>query len=236
ETVEHLKELGNPIGDDYGNFFLSKIVQISVGIPPPGKEVVEQLLDGFMTPRPQNGTGRPSPHSVDDHPDDSDPPSREEQEETRQKEEATQLREASALLASDSEDVRNAAASVLPMLSQNPREVKRFYNAFRLQLLVAYLMLGREVLSPDWLKILAKWVALRLHRPRLAEDLDREDWLLGALETYANGDHVLPDTPLANRYKRWFEDEDLRKALKGTSGERLAPYFKKFLNAFSRVA
>ena len=85
------------------------------------------------------------------------------------------------LFSIDSDHVRDAEFGGLEYLDLNPRQVKRFDNAYRLQLHVASTASDLEF-RPEQLAAMAKWVAIRLRWPELAEDLDREPGLLAELE------------------------------------------------------
>ena len=90
----------------------------------------------------------------------------------------------SEVFTTDAEHVRQAEREVLLLLDRNPRQVKRFDNAFRLQLHVANGTPGNTLsFSPNELAALGKWVGLRLRWPRVAEELDREDDMESAIKT-----------------------------------------------------
>ena len=236
EMVEQLRERKNPLWEDYGLRFLSKIVQMSVAIPPPNSQAMKRLL-GHVT-------GNEVPVE-----DELDLPRREFVEERvesfiqqlRQEEpvnpievrrirtsietteggvdgdhrsalDEAERRVRAELFTSDSEDVRQAEFEVLKYLDKNPRQVKRFDNAFRLQLYVANLTPESALeFNRDQLVALGKWVALRLRWPQLADDLDREPKLLGALEEYANngGKKTTLVKSLFNSHERWFSEDAL---------------------------
>lgn len=111
---------------------------------------------------------------------------------TLSKEEMAALRELmrearASLLSATSTDVRQAEIAALRPLSLTPRAIKRFDNAFRLQLQVANGTPGSQLdYSRQALVALAKWVALRMFFPRLCRLIDREPGLLGELEDLAN--------------------------------------------------
>ena len=139
------------------------------------------------------------------------------------------------LFTTDSEHVRIAEYSGLEHLDRNPRQVKRYDNAFRLQLHVASTSSDLDF-RQEQLTALAKWVAIRLRWPELAEHLDREPDLLIELENHAYNDGTPPPDPdLARRFKRWFQDKDLKKVLtdQTISSTRLAEIPPE---AFLRIA
>jgi hypothetical protein len=246
KTITHLKLRHNPIGDDFGLRFLSKIVQLSVAIPPPDPEAMKNLL-GQITGVEMPGGGQsviPSPNLVQSlerkirenrpaNPIDLErirPDIETEAEQSAWNEAVRRVRQ--DLLTSDSEDVREAELEVLNFLDRNPRQVKRFDNAFRLQLRVASQTPGSTLdFSRNQLVALGKWVALRLRWPHLAADLDRDLDLLLTLEDYANNGASEATKPLEERYARWFSDEELIGLLREDDpARRIAPLpFDSFL-------
>ena len=94
----------------------------------------------------------------------------------------------------DSDSVREAEQSLLVHLPRNPRDVKRFDNAFRLQLHVANGTKGCQLeFGPDDLITLGKWVALRLRWPDLAAAIDAKPALLERLERTVNDRKLTTD-------------------------------------------
>jgi len=117
------------------------------------------------------------------------------------------------LFTTDSDHVRDAEFGGLEYLDPNPRQVKRFDNAYRLQLHVASTASDLEF-RPEELAALAKWVAIGLRWPELAEDLDREPGLLAELEEHVyRGNADPPETDIARRFNRWFRSAELVKVL-----------------------
>ena len=115
------------------------------------------------------------------------------------------------LFNTDSEHVRIAEYSGLEHLDPNPRQVKRYDNAFRLQLHVASTSSDLDF-RQEQLTALAKWVAIRLRWPELAEHLGLEPDLLVELENHAYGNGTpAPDPDLTVRFERWFQDKDLKE-------------------------
>lgn len=111
-----------------------------------------------------------------------------------------------SLLSVGSEDVRNAEIAATRPLSLTPRAIKRFDNAYRLQLQVANGTPGSELrYTGADLTGLAKWVALCMFFPRLVRVIDGDPGLLGELETMADEvdmlnltrrvSQLLPDSP-----------------------------------------
>jgi hypothetical protein len=121
----------------------------------------------------------------------------------------------------DSPEVTDAELDSIEYLDRNPRLVKRFHNAFRLQLYVANEeRSGSFNFSQDQLRALGRWVAVRLRWPALADVLARERWLLGYLEAEANG--ISPRLSatqeqldqLRMRHARWFDDDAVSQVLR----------------------
>jgi len=227
EVIRGLKAQENPMSEDFGFSFLSKIVQISVAIPPPSSSAIAQFLAKVATAdRPADAeSGIPSAHLIDilaHQITDGCPASPVEVRNIRQRMELAlrqtgqlddetnrQLDEAerqvrARLFISDSEDVRYAESEVLRLLERNPRQVKRFVNAFRLQLHVASCTPGCTLdFTREQLIALGKWVAVRLRWPRLAQALDRNPSLMKALERKANG---IPVTLDISGDEKWLLD------------------------------
>ena len=93
-------------------------------------------------------------------------------------------------------------------LEQNPRQVKRFNNAFRLQLQLV-LRSSSEPFTDHQLKALARWVAIRLRWGELAHAMDEDPRLLPALERWAGGAAESTDPPadVPEEHHRWFDPD-----------------------------
>lgn len=204
DTVRTLKERGNPLGDDFGGSFLAKIVQMTLSVAPPDDTAVRHYLasvTGNQAPEGQDAAiaeeqvreleaaiEQHAPHNPVDafaigqnliDPDADD-------QRRRSLDEAVRRAQARRFNA-DSHDVAKAEFEVLSCLERNPRQIKRFDNAFRLQLHVACSTPGTGLdFSLDELIALGKWVALRLRWPHLAKALDADPRLLEQLERHAN--------------------------------------------------
>ena len=87
-----------------------------------------------------------------------------------------------------------AVGATLKRLPPNPRQIKRFDNAFRLQLYVATGG-GSTKLAFDEpkLRALGKWVVLRLRWPALAGEIEDDQNILMFLEELANGEPPVID-------------------------------------------
>jgi hypothetical protein len=116
----------------------------------------------------------------------------------------------------DSPEFREAELEAVIHLDRNPRDVKRFDNAFRLQLHVAARTPGCGLrFDRDDLIAIARWVALRLRWPEFADACDDDDGLLARIEAVANPDDPPGDVgDLQAGERRWFEDDDLMALLK----------------------
>jgi hypothetical protein len=216
-TVGHLRRTRSRLARNFGANFLAKIVQMSVAIPEPDEASMDRLLRHVVSGAsaadgPDSGlvdelretirAGAPrNPADVEsvveqiaaEHPDiDLDAL------------QAAKRRERAKLLNADSDDVAWAERRALRFLPRNPRQVKRFDNAFRLQLQVASgAERGDLEFQRDELEALGKWVAIRLRWPDLAQALDERDELLAELERLASqGDQ-----------SGWLADDELRGLL-----------------------
>jgi tetratricopeptide (TPR) repeat protein len=286
ETVARLRE-SDDRWQSFGSDFLSKLVQLSVAVPPPAPAAIRQLLAHVTGTRPPpEAAGTPGNH----------PQARGEAADPRDDEQVSALKDAIAakepqslaevgdiadelaterrgdvttvlvtnpdeqpvlppsfgmapgaplqeaerqlraeLIASDSPDVVAAEYEVLRYLSANPRQIKRFDNAFRPQLYVASADPAADLkYEVDQLIALGKWVAIRLRWPDLAKDLDKEPFLIDALEAHANGteaaETVAPEeiARLRDAYPRWFADRHLRTVAPGQQQQAaLAPALQR---------
>ena len=235
ETVTHLRERSSPLAEDYGFSFLSKIVQLTVAVPKPSKDRVERLLRAIAEGASVTSTG--DQPDVDEnlvealagHTLQEVRSKRREVSEDASDGHALDLAEQEAARrivfgTSDSKDVRSAEEVLLPLLEGNPRQIKRFDNAFRLQLMMALAASDPGLtFSLDQLIALGRWVAIRLRWPALATELDEERYLLRNLEARANSATLPDDAPtkamLAERH-RWFEEPDVTDALKEPNSQR----------------
>jgi KAP-like P-loop domain-containing protein len=244
ELIVALEPQSPALACDFGDRFLAKLVQLSVAVPPPAMAGMERLLIDIT------GNHRPDRAATADG-----APSREqvaiargaiEAEHPRNPAEVAEaagkvsdaltpaavdeaMRQARAeRFNADSEDVAAAEFELLEHLPRNPRDVKRFDNAFRLQLHVANGTPGcRLSFAPPQLFALGKWVALRLRWPDLARQFDARPELIAAVETEANGG------PAADGFA-WPADRASLVALLREDDEarRLAPLpFATFLHA-----
>jgi hypothetical protein len=234
ETIEALPERRK---HNFGLAFLAKLVQISVTVPSPAAGDMERFLTSMAgwkagKARPakeevrslrerlaQSGPANP----VDVHVEaerirDTEPLSKSE---LTALEEAVRL-ERAELFDRDSYDVETAEQYLLRYLDRNPREVKRFDNAFRLQLHVANGTPGCDLaFDLDDLIVLGKWIVLRLHWPKLGDALDRDPDLLAKLERESNPEAA--SLKMGSVWEKgWGDARMLRAMLKDSPSRRLA--------------
>jgi KAP family P-loop domain len=237
DTVTQLRERSSPLADDYGFSFLSKIVQLTVAVPQPLPEYVERLLRAIAEGAASTGSAGDQ-RGVDEGLVEELAGRTLEEVRSKRKEVAESGSDKHALdLAeqvaarrivfgdADSKDVRSAEEAVLHLMEGNPRQIKRFDNAFRLQLMMALAATDQGLsFTLDQLVALGRWVAIRLRWPALATALDEEPALLSNLEAQANG-VSLPDDEATKRiiakWARWFDKEpDVTEALQETDSRR----------------
>jgi hypothetical protein len=230
---KRLAETGDAAGDAYGLSFLDKIVQLWVTLPTPRPKALQRLLasiagidEVWLREREsahrehavvggrgpdvpiEDGGGTVAQDETTDEASLPEPPPE----------------------ATDSPAVWEALLVGAAALEQNPRQVKRFNNAFRLQLQLV-LRSSTEEFTDDQLKGLARWVAIRLRWGELAHAMDEEPGLLGALERSASNDGgpVTEPADVSEEHRKWldpgtFEDLPALQAIlrSGTDGERLS--------------
>ena len=252
DTVARLVAARNPLGDRFGLEFLAKLVQLTVAIPQPNAGAIRALLSRVT----DNAVPRPEPELSEGAVDRAQAEIRRVSKQSLSGvgEAASQIeagdaepavveeaaRRERALLLRDSQEVIDAEFSALKHLERNPRQVKRFHNAFRLQLYVANAdPLVLFDFTPDQLIALAKWVTVRLRWPEFGDDIAEQPELLTVLEATANEDALSPQQQevrdvLKARHGRWFDDEALCKVLLEKRRERRIDSLP--LDTFLRVA
>lgn len=192
QTVARLTQTMSPLAAEFGQQFLAKLVQLSLGVPRPGAASMERLLESVTASRRVDPQPVPEPDK------------------------------AAAAVARDrirtSTEILDAEFEALLHLEANPRQVKRYHNVFLLQLYVA--AEGGMSFEGDPLRGLARWVALRLRWPRLADALDQEPFLLPLLESLANEEEppgfIEPGelTRLRSEYATWLADQRVATVLR----------------------
>jgi hypothetical protein len=229
KLLEHLRMGGATNGEDFGLAFLDKIIQLWVTLPTPSQAGLDRLLQEAAGIRPAPDPERDARvatlaqameakiaaiPSIDRARLNAElnrfvtdaPP--EQRTAARQARAAVRSTLPSTRIADDPR-LWEALKIGADCLEPNPRQRKRFNNAFRLQFYLAQdLSLGR-----DQYAALARLVAIRLRWPRLAHDLDEHHPdLLRALERRANGKNRVAEidwrTAAAQRRrtKEWFDE------------------------------
>ncbi len=189
--------------DNFGLRFLSKIVQLSVAVPTPDVTAIEHLVNAASAPNVgATDAGREPRESVrhERYPE-ADLPgpidfglerrSRASEAFTVPVLGSSSDRSPSRLppiaFDEDSVEFQEAERFAIAHLDRNPRDVKRFDNAFRLQLHVAANTPGCELtFDRNELIALAKWVVIRLRWPDFAAATDADIDLIERLETAIN--------------------------------------------------
>jgi hypothetical protein len=111
--------------------------------------------------------------------------------------------------------------------------VKRFHNAFRLQLYVASEdERVRFDFSDAELEVLARWVAMRLRWPRLGDDIVRNPELLRNMEASANGEQPINQFGDAEDVRYWLGQPGVKALFTTSAALRLSSLNVK---AFLRV-
>lgn len=229
-TVKALRGAGRPIGDGFGMSFLAKLVQLVVTVPEPDDRGIERLLARITQneiPGQEGAVDADEVELVEEQIREQGPGSLEEvsaseargnvstaaEEEGRRRVRAERI--------DDSRDVVKAEFELLGYLGRNPRLIKRFDNAFRLQLYVANRDPDCELdFSLGQLIALGKWVGLRLRWPHLAEVLDDEPALIELLERTANGQgkpesiSTGEEIRLREAYESWFVNREVTEFLR----------------------
>jgi hypothetical protein len=261
EMIDYLKTQDSALASGYGYQFLTKIIQMSLSIPVPDRATMRLLLADLTGNEAPVQESKPTELSEEEirhfeaRIEDRQPVNPADvamaeqgvravgelsESQQRALEEAAR-RARAKLFGVDSPDVVGAEFEILGYLSPNPRQIKRFDNAFRLQLHVANSS-GISELSfrRSQLVALGKWIALRLRWPDLAAAIDSEPRLLAALEDNANNlsaatiDEAM-DAEMKVRYSRWFDDSGLKSILEDADPERRIMYLLR-LTTLLRVA
>jgi hypothetical protein len=230
DTVHQLVGDDAETGRRFGLSYLAKIVQLTVAVPlasdaqmrgllermvgradavaaPPDEKLVRELTDEL------GGDGARTPAEVSAEAD-----ALRNQAATSAQSEAVDeaARRAREQALADSPLVAEAEMEVVRFLEANPRRLKQFDNAFRLQLYVANREPTAELrFDLDQLIALAKWIVLRLNWPELARKLDRDPGLLRRLEGAANNE-AEADEPL----EAWLANGHLVGLLREGQGSR----------------
>jgi hypothetical protein len=220
DTVERLEAKSSPLADDFGRRFLAKVVQMSVTLPAVKRGVLGKLLEEVRV-RPAADEGKLMRIGVKQASAMLGIDSRTFQRgyvafarvvnrltvgsfgRSLQQADERAARDGAAgpvgppnPVTPDSPDIVRAERAALDHLEANPREVKRFDNAFRLQVYVANRTPDVKLdFGGRQLTALAKWMVLRVRWPELAGLIDEEPDRLARLERWAlgeRGDRIYP--------------------------------------------
>lgn len=240
--VAELTRRDSSAASDFGHRFLSKIVQLSFNLPEPQGPALEDFLDGLVGPSREAAPRARSRPRVDALPperreqvvrdvaaavtDKMTTTDRLEAVEALVERTPEPEREAVAEVAleevrrenlrdlkKDSPQVQDAIRQGARFLPPRPRDYKRFVNAVRLQLLVANQSLKLEGSHARASNAqVAKWTALGMRWPVLAEEIRKRRELLGELEEWAvNGSS--PDREWSDRILELMRDAEFGKTL-----------------------
>lgn len=111
-----------------GNLFLDKIIQISINIPRPKYEYINALIEELTHLEEATETTQPLLGQISDNSSTSGTPTRPDGDIAPPKIEAEYFKR---------DDVQNAIKEACKLLKENPRQVKRFINLFRLKVYLA---------------------------------------------------------------------------------------------------
>ncbi len=227
--VKCLSDRNRALAERFGESFLEKIVQLTVVIPKPDLQGLTRLL-GSMTGNTQPQDHRQRRIEIDEKAVQDavelfeSEPLKDPIEVEQRRVEVEQgfpdrkpavIREAarrvrSRLLNTDSNDVARVEFKLLRYLPRNPRTLKRFDNAFRLQLLVANNTPGCELdFRYEEIEAIGRWVALHFGWPELANSLKLDPQLLQDLERVANNEEATNTAALQG----WDKDKGLMAIL-----------------------
>ena len=241
--ITRLEAQGSSLADDFGLQFLAKVVQLTIALPKPTPIDLTRLISRAELPPLETehraAAERPSVGQIKVYRDELEKSSQQNpgdfyrakaeiERRTTFASDRSALEEAArqiqtAVISGDAPDVLDAEIEALKLLERNPRQVKRFDNAFRLQLHVL-----NRTRTADFafdlasLRAVARWVAIRLRWPGLAEDIEDEPRLLQALEEAAEPAQTsagltlfspLHDA-LEKRWPGWFQNEALLASLR----------------------
>jgi hypothetical protein len=259
-TVEQLCKDRRDLGDRFGYEFLAKLVQLSVSIPEPAPAAMRTLLEKVTGNTAATASGGPPAGAAL-----AQPGAEEAVERVQEHIQATageslesvagaaaQITQAPAEVVAeaqrrelaerleDSPEVAAAEFAALAYLERNPRQLKRFHNAFRLQLYVA----NEDQSVPfDFtageLVALAKWVVVRLRWPELGNAITQDPQLLAVIEAEANQEPAAISVELATSERieqrdRWLARAGVRALMLEVDADRRMG--KLELKGFLRVA
>jgi hypothetical protein len=239
QLMDRMKEAKDDARTDFGMAFLDKIVQLWVTLPRPTEPQMEALLASVNNRVEVRGSGADEAavtaqrKRLDDALAQSEGSASrstriavvKELTKSADPDEAGALREASQAFlaeaaapdATDSDQVWDALLVGLKCLDANPRQIKRYNNAFRLQLNVAARS-ERVTFSAEQLSALARYVAIRLRWPNVGAWLDDDFSRLSALETMAESSK--PNWPVDGlELDAVADSDDLLSVVQSTNGQ-----------------
>jgi hypothetical protein len=164
-------------GREYGYAFMEKFVQLPFQVPRPTDQNIDQMLDRINFVATNLIPPAPTSQAI-----------------------------SRLVLSSDSPRVRSIVKMVAPVMDYNPRRLKQFINAFRLNSVIAdrtglfQTNAGSEPPSSLTLEQLGKFVAIRLRWPYLIEDLEVDRGLLRTLHRIATGVEMPTSTDKLSGY------------------------------------
>lgn len=261
-TINRLKLKGSSVGYNYAHEFLAKIIQMTVGIPNHSDESMSRLLGDLTeeaSPIPDYVVASPDVALVETFvgqlgQQEYGGPSEVRKERTRLESQSTELTDEQraawevaerqvmmTVLGRDSREFLQARQEGVRRLRNNPRMVKRFDNAFRFQLMVAYGQSGPTMdFSLDQQVALAKWVAIQMQWPEFVEDFSLETTLVKFLEDDANKSGSIPITGSTKLELKWASHSEmpaLSKAFEDDSvSRRIAPLLQRHIRILPKVA
>jgi WD40 repeat protein len=241
EMIKELERRQHPAGADFGHRFLGKICQISFNLPEPQPTAMEDYL-GSLIEAPggpelagtqEVATVKPTVITAERKQEINAAVSgkrniaeslkaveevvKKAPEEERQAvaEAALERAKGESLkkFSKDSPEMQEAILDGVRFLPPGPRDYKRFINAVRLQLLVSYQIRTFDS-KRKWAENdqIAKWTALCIRWPVLAEELRKHRGLLQDIENWANKKkNLAPPEHWQKRVKDLAADSDFKK-------------------------
>jgi len=250
DLQDYLKDIDDPGGLTLGERFLEKIVQINFHIPRSDSDVMKEFILESLKAKPGAEKGGPTVNPPGEEVTETAELIKAEQRTGKPLDAAAQAvqktrpdikvelveqakQEVFAKTFDDSEEVKRAIQEAALYLGFNPRKIKRFINAFRLQALIAN---RRRLIETGTIQLdlLAKWITIVTRWPDLIEAMLIDQNFLKSLKeaclaseelSQSNGRflasakgkklQVIYDRYLANPHlKRLIEARDLLNLLK----------------------
>ena len=197
ELLTYLGTIASPGELNLGQRFLEKIIQITFHLPRADTMVVQSFIDTILTGTKESIETSPSSERVQKAAQLIEAEQRvgkpldaaaDAVKQTRADISDNTLKKAKeevfAKSFDDSQVVQQVIRQVAPYLELNPRKIKRFINAFRLQALIANRrgLLEREVVKLD---VLAKWIMITSRWPSIVNALHADkDFIKRLKEAY----------------------------------------------------